>query len=125
MNGNHSQLGGVESEFLHQANAGVFELTPGLVYESTSLNLKGLTITGVSNSGFLVSGGGEYGINSQFSVGGTLQYESLSSSYTPTSTITPKTSGIKDPKISLKGILKIEVFSFSMSFMKIIRIPCG
>lgn len=96
---------GSNSEFIHQTEAGKFELTPGLVYGNVSASSKngGPSVAAVTTP-FSVEG--EYGVNSMFSVGLTLSYASTSNKINncPACTNTSTTSkGLSNPDINIVG----------------------
>ena len=114
-NANHSgeeSHGDESSEFLHQANAKVFEITPLLNYPSRSISYKSTYILSSSKTaGILIGSIAEYGLNANYSLGLVLQYTSLTNSLTPlaATTVAPstKTTGLKDPILFFNGKAKI------------------
>ncbi len=88
------------SEFFHQAKAHQVELTPGLNYFLWNLRYNTTNPVEMKLSGTSESIVGEYGLNSNFSLGGVLQFTSGEFSYDPSSAGDKRTiSGLDDPKV--------------------------
>ena len=96
----------IESEFLHQAKAGEFEITPAVNYHSTSVGVAfpPTTLTNMKISGIAFSLTPEYGINHYLSVGASFKYTNDTLAMTP-ATIQPNTSisGLSDPSVFINA----------------------
>jgi hypothetical protein len=99
----------VTSEFQHQANAGVWEVTPGMSFGNFKTNYgSGNTLQLSSSTDAMTSEfiKGEYGINEMFAVGVQLAYQTDNITYSPSQaggTAITKIDGMNDPVIYFLG----------------------
>ena len=105
------------SQFQHQADKSVFEITPSFAFSSIKGSVRSGTVgTGIATTDYTTSGYGlaimpEYGISDNFSVGMILAYENLKNSYSTSIgglVITPfsantTTSGLEDPEVFMNA----------------------
>lgn len=101
MMANASEGSGGGSEFFHQAEGGKHQITPGLLYVSSSQEIGGAGKD--KTSGFLLNFEYEYGVMPELAVGAAIGFKSFSNDLA--SGADTDTSGLTDLELLVKGTM--------------------